>query len=388
MSIAFRVAMASVAVAAVAIAIVGVGVWLVGGDTFAALMATHGEETDEAHAMFDESVTRVLVVAVAVAVGVALVLAAILGTRLGTPLRNANRAAARIAQGDYAARLPREGSAELASLARSFNEMAAALEAHERSQRQFIANAAHELRTPLTNLQGYLEALRDGVIPPERQIFDSLSEEVDRLVRLSDSLDALAKGSATPMSTQLREVDVDAAIRTAVELSRPAAQAKQIELAVQEGFARARANPDTLAQILANLLRNAIDYTPAGGRVTVRCEVEADDIVVSVLNTGDGIPQEDLPHVFERFYRVEKSRDRRRGGAGIGLAIVRELVHASARRVIGCTTRRGRFCWRAPLRICRRQPGLPVATTRAPVDLMWPSLRLRRSPAISGWIRL
>ena len=331
--LAFRIAMASVVVAAVAIAIVGVGVWLVGGDAFAALMATHGQEADEAHAMFDESVTRVLVVAVAVAVSVALLLAAILGARLGRPLRHAKRAAARIAHGDYGARLPNEGSAELASLAESFNEMAAALEAHERSQREFIANAAHELRTPLTNLQGYLEALRDGVIPPERQVFESLSEEVDRLVRLARSLDQLATGASTPVSSQLREVDVAEVIGTAVELSRPAAHAKQIDLAVDDRPAHARADPDMLAQILANLLRNAIDYTPAGGHIAVRCEVNSDDVVVSVSNTGDGIPEADLPHVFERFYRIEKSRDRRRGGAGIGLAIVRELVQSAGGRV-------------------------------------------------------
>jgi two-component system sensor histidine kinase BaeS len=267
------------------------------------------------------------------AIAVAAVLAALVGTRLGRPLRRANRAAKRIAQGDYAARLPAEGSAELASLAESFNEMAAALDQHERSQREFIANAAHELRTPLTNLQGYLEALRDGVIAPDRQVFESLGEEVDRLGRLARSLDDLAKGGTPPASTELQELDAAAAVRTAVELSRAAAHSKGIELSVDATDAWALANPDALAQILANLLRNATDYTPVGGRITVRCESGPDDVVVSVLNTGDGIPDTDLPHVFERFYRVEKSRDRRRGGAGIGLAIVRELVHAAGGRV-------------------------------------------------------
>jgi two-component system, OmpR family, sensor histidine kinase BaeS len=185
----------------------------------------------------------------------------------------------------------------------------------------------------LTNLQGYLEALRDGVIPPDRQVFESLSEEVERLVRLARSLDQLATGAAAPASTQLEEVDVAVAIRTAGDFSRPAAQAKQIDLSVEGGSGRGLANPDALAQILANLLRNAIDYTPAGGRVTVRCETTAEDVLVTVANTGDGIPEADLPHVFERFYRVEKSRDRRRGGAGIGLAIVRELVQAAGGRV-------------------------------------------------------
>jgi signal transduction histidine kinase len=247
-------------------------------------------------------------------------------------LRNANRAAQRIARGDYDARLPAEGSTELASLADAFNEMAAALAEHERSQREFIANAAHELRTPLANLQGYLEALRDGVIAPDRQVFESLSEEVDRLVRLARSLDELTRTGA-PAPGRAQTVDVDDAIRSAVELSRPAAHAKRIEIAVEADKAEVRANPDRIAQILSNLLHNAVDFTPAGGTITVRSQVSADVVTVSVVNTGDGIPEGDLERVFERFYRVEKSRDRRAGGAGIGLAIVRELVQSAGGRV-------------------------------------------------------
>jgi len=344
-SIRLRIALAAAAVAVVAVVIVGVGVWLVGGETFAALMVTHGEDAAEAHLMFDESVTRILLIATAVAIFVAVLLAALLGARLGRPLRRANRAARSIARGDYRARLPREGSEELVSLADSFNDMAAALDEHDRSQREFIANAAHELRTPLTNLQGYLEALRDGVIAPEPQVFESLGEEVDRLVRLSRSLDDLARGDndlargdtgGVQVNGGLREVNVGAAVRAAVELCRPAAQNRQLELAVDVGDVRdvpVRADPDALSQVLANLLNNAIDYTPVGGRVTVHGESRPNDVLVTVSNTGEGIPAADLAHVFERFYRVEKSRDRRRGGAGIGLAIVRQLVESAGGRV-------------------------------------------------------
>jgi signal transduction histidine kinase len=327
--IGLRIGLAAAAVALVAIAIVGLGVWLVGGDTFAALMGTHGQDAVEAHQMFDESVTRILLIAIVAAVVVAILLAAFLGARLGRPLRRANRAALSVAAGNYGTRLPREGSTELVGLADSFNEMAAALAEHDRIQREFIANAAHELRTPLTNLQGYLEALRDGVIPPDRQVFESLGEEVDRLVRLSRSLDDLARGeSANGPKTDLQVVDIAAAVRGAVDLCRPAAQNRQLDLVVDADEAHVLADPDALSQVLANLLNNAIAYTPVGGRVTVRCESRSDDVRVSVVNTGHGIPAADLPHVFERFYRVEKSRDRRRGGAGIGLAIVRQLVES------------------------------------------------------------
>jgi two-component system sensor histidine kinase BaeS len=334
-SIRLPIVLACVAVALVTIAIVGVGVWLVGGDTFAALMQTHGQDAADAHAMFDDSVTRILLIAIAVAIVVAVLLAGFLASRIGRPLQRANRGAQSIADGDYGARLPREGSAELISLAESFNEMAAALDEHDRMQREFIANAAHELRTPLTNLQGYLEALRDGVIPPERQVFESLGEEVDRLVRLSRSLDDLARGEASRAPADLQEVDVAAAVRSAVELSRPAAQARQLDLVIEDGEAntRAAADRDALSQVLANLLDNAVAYTPEGGRITVRCAQRPRDVLVSIDNTGDGIPAADLPHVFERFYRVEKSRDRRTGGAGIGLAIVRHLVESAGGQV-------------------------------------------------------
>jgi signal transduction histidine kinase len=340
--IGLRIGLAAGAVALVAIAIVGLGVWFVGGDSFAALMGTHGQDAAEAHQMFDESVTRILLIASAAAVVVAVLLAAFLGARLGRPLRRANRAALNIAAGNYGTRLPREGSTELVSLADSFNEMAVALAEHDRSQREFIANAAHELRTPLTNLQGYLEALRDGVIPAERQVFESLGEEVDRLVRLSRSLDNLARGDSATPGADLQDVDIAAAVGAAVELCRPAAQNRELELAVQTDEAHVWADPDALSQVLANLLNNAIAYTPAGGRVTVRSEARVEDVRVSFVNTGVGIPAEDLPHIFERFYRVEKSRDRRRGGAGIGLAIVRQLVesaggHVGAESVAGAT---------------------------------------------------
>lgn len=331
-SIALRIVLAASAVAMVAIGIVGVGVWLVGGETFAKLMASHGEEAAAAHAMFDESVTRVLVVAGVVAAVVAGLLASYLGARIAGPLVAARRAATRIASGEYTVRVPRSGSPELVSLADSFNQMASALADHERSQREFIANAAHELRTPLANLHGYLEALRDGVMAPERQVFESLGEEVDRLIRLSLALDQLA-GDASLAPTRVQLLDVGAVIRSAAELARPAAATRRLELVVDVPSVRARADPDRLTQIVSNLLHNAVDYTPAGGRIMLHGERRRGEVVISVSNTGDGIPAADLPRIFDRFYRVEKSRDRRHGGAGIGLAIVRQLVESAGGRV-------------------------------------------------------
>jgi signal transduction histidine kinase len=313
-------------------------------------MVEAGDSADHAQAMYDESVTTVVIVAVIVAATASVALAIILARMLARPLAEVGAAARRIAEGDYAARVPREGPEELLSLADSFNQMAASLERQEAMRRDFIANAAHELRTPLTNLQGYLEALRDGVITPDRATYESLWDEAERLVRLSRSLDALAEGDTATAPPRLVELDLGAAIRSALDLAQPLLERARLDLVVEvPDRLPARANPDHLAQVLGNLLSNAARYTPAGGTVTVRAERRASDLLVSIANSGDGIPPDDLDRVFERFYRVEKSRDRARGGAGIGLAIVKQLVEAEGGRV-GAESRDGitRFWFSLP----------------------------------------
>jgi signal transduction histidine kinase len=289
--------------------------------------------------MFDASVTNVVLVAVTVAVLASVVVSLLLARRLAKPLADVGTAARRLADGDNLVRVPREGPEELRDLADSFNQMAASLGEQEQIRRDFIANAAHELRTPLTNIQGYLEALRDGVIEADAATYDALWAEADRLVRLSRSLDALADGDAPADPGALHEVDLSAAVRTAVDFAEPAIERAGLTLNVEvpEGLL-ARENQDHLAQVLANLLSNAVRYTPRGGSVTVRAERRPADLLVSVINSGEAISQAELGRVFERFYRVEKSRDRARGGAGIGLAIVKQLVEAAGGRVGADTT--------------------------------------------------
>ena len=339
--IATRIALAALASAALGMTILAVGVTVVGADIFRALMVEAGDSADHAQAMYDESVTTVLIAAVVVAAVASVVLAVILARMLAHPLAEVGGAARRIAEGDYAARVPRGGPEELTSLADSFNQMASSLERQEVMRRDFIANAAHELRTPLTNLQGYLEALRDGVITADRATYESLWDEAERLVRLSHSLDALAEGDAATSSPILVDLDLAAAIRAALDLAGPTLDRAGLQLIVEvPDRLAARANPDHLAQVLGNLLSNAARYTPAGGTVTVRAERRPADLLVSVANTGEGIPAEDLDRVFERFYRVEKSRDRALGGAGIGLAVVKQLVEAEGGHV-GAESRAG-----------------------------------------------
>lgn len=374
--LSLRILGAALVVAAVSIAILAVGVLRVGGDAFEALMVAAGASADHAREMFDSSVVGVVAVTAVVAGLVAVVLALLSARMLARPIERLAEAADRVAADGPAERVPETGPAELVRLAAAYNAMADRLDEQEVLRREFIVNASHELRTPLTNLQGYLEALRDGVIEPDPRVFDSLREEVDRLSRLAASLDVLAAAPWAAEAGEPQRVDVAAAARAAVELVAPALARRGVSASVvapSPAFALVR--PDALTGVLANLLQNAERYTPDAGRVEVVVQraspaiagqaaaraaptpqaaaraapAPRDGVEVRVGNSGAGIPPDALPRVFDRFYRVEPSRDRARGGAGIGLAIVRQLVEADAGEV-AVTSADGwtEFCVRYP----------------------------------------
>lgn len=329
--IGMRIALAALGVSVVSLAVVAIGVTVFGGNAFMDLMTAHGESADGAQSMFESTVVVVLLVAIGVAGVLAGMLAWLAGRWLARPMRDVGLAARRIAGGEYGAQIARPDTEELASLVDSFNQMSASLAEQERVRREFVANAAHELRTPLTNLKGYLEGLRDGVIDADQATFESLWEETERLVRLSESLDRLEDA---PMPASPAEVDLRRTIETAVTLNRPAGTAKQLAWHVDAPERLAvHANADHLAQVLANLLQNAVRYTPDGGTISIRAEERPGDVLVSVRNSGAEIAPDELPRVFERFYRIDRSRDRRSGGAGIGLAIVKQLVERAGGRV-------------------------------------------------------
>jgi two-component system, OmpR family, sensor histidine kinase BaeS len=341
-----RIALAAFAVALAAVATIAAGILVLGSRLFEELMMAHGESRGAAQAMWDQTVVTVFAVAAVVALVVSVALGLLLGGMISRPLEKVGAAARRLAVGDYSARAPRSGSAELRSLADSFNQMAETLEQQERERSELVANFAHELRTPLTNLGGYLEAMRDGVMRPSPEVFDSLREEVDRLERLSRSLDELS-GEGLRVADP-SDLDLAAAVRNATELARPAFERSGLTLGVDlpsTGLPLVRAVPDHLSQVLANLLQNAQRYTPPGGTVTVGVAAEHDTVLVHVTNSGSRIPAQDLPRVFERFYRVDKSRDRARGGAGIGLAIVKQLVEQAGGRVGAESGRDGTRFW-------------------------------------------
>jgi signal transduction histidine kinase len=330
--IATRIVLAALAVVGIALAILGFGVMRIGSETFMHLMESVGETADAAASMFQSSVAEVLVVAAVVAAGTALAVGMLLARRIARPIERLAEAADRTARGDLRATAPVEGPAEVRALANAFNVMVDRLAEQDAVRREFVVNASHELRTPLTNLQGYLEALRDGVLPPDPATFDSLREEVDRLTRLASSLDALA--GADDQRPMPEDLDLGALVRSGLELAGPSLARRSIRATsdITPGLV-VHARADELAQVVSNLLQNAVRYTPSGGSVAVSVARDGSDAVVRVTNTGSEIPVEDLPRVWERFFRVERSRDRATGGAGIGLAIVKRLVEEAGGRV-------------------------------------------------------
>lgn len=337
--IATRIVLAALVVVAIALAILAVGVLRIGSETFMKLMNAVGAPTDEAAAMFQSSVAEVLAIAALVAAIAALAVGMLLARRIARPIERLAEAAQRTAEGDLRASAVVEGPAEVRALARSFNVMVDRLAEQDAVRREFVVNAAHELRTPLTNLQGYLEALRDGVLPPDPATFDSLREEVDRLTRLASSLDALA--GADDERPMPEDLDLGALVRTGLELAAPSLARRQltVDATIPAGIV-VHARADELTQVVANLLQNAVRYTPSGGDVRVEVARQEGHAVVRISNTGAGIPADDLPRVWERFFRVERSRDRASGGAGIGLAIVKRLVEEAGGRV-GATSEAG-----------------------------------------------
>jgi signal transduction histidine kinase len=259
---------------------------------------------------------------------VAAIVAANLGRRLTKPLREAGDATRRIAAGDLAVRVPTDaGDDELAALSRSINAMAASLERSKGLERQFLLSVSHDLRTPLTSIRGYAEALAERKAKPGQAAAVILSE-ARRLERLVGDLLELAKLDARRFSLDMRATDVCEVITETAEGFRPAAEAAGVGLSVRapaRAAVFAAADPDRLAQVIANLVENALDF--AGSRITVGTGRSDELVEVWVEDDGPGIEADDIPHVFDRFYTVSRAA-KRHVGSGLGLAIVHELVDA------------------------------------------------------------
>lgn len=335
-SLRSRLLLANLIVVGVALGSVLIAVNLVGPGYFAEAMGHRpgdaaGEQMDAATlAAYGEAIRTALVAALIVAVVAAVVVALAISARIAGPVTRLASAAHRVAAGHYAERVPAAGEGEIGDLAASFNGMAGSLEATERRRLRLVGDVAHELRTPLATLDGYLEGLEDGVVAADPETWQLLRRETARLTRLVGDLQDLWRAEARQLPLRTETVDAGAASRDAVERARPAAATRRIDFRLDLGETplAVRADRDRLAQILDNYLSNALRYAPDGTPVVVRATGASSEVTLSVTDVGPGLTWEQSRQVFERFYRIDPSRSRALGGAGIGLAIVRALAEA------------------------------------------------------------
>jgi signal transduction histidine kinase len=250
--------------------------------------------------------------------------------RLGTPFADIMSATDAIARGDLSVRLRENNRGPLGNLAHRFNNMVTELERAEQQRRNMTADIAHELRTPLHIIQGNLEGILDGVYEQTSANITDTLDETRLLARLVDDLQtlSLAEAGQLPLHpTRFLLADLLADAATGYE-SRAAAQNVDLRVEVPDPPPEINADYDRLNQVLANLLSNALRYTPENGHITLRAETAQDSVRITISDTGTGIPAEDLPYIFDRFWRGDKSRARTEGSSGLGLAITKQLVLA------------------------------------------------------------
>jgi signal transduction histidine kinase len=285
---------------------------------------------------FLSSVRRSLLWAALSAAGVAVVLSLLLSRQLTARLRSLRTAAHGIAKGNLSQRVEVQGKDEVAELSSSFNYMAESLERNERARRELTADVAHELRTPLSIIQGTVEAIQDGVATAGPDMIASIHEETLLLGRLVTDLRDLSLAEAGQLQLQREPTDMCVLMERVVARWQQEATEKGVELSLEcQTSPVADADPSRIGQVADNLLSNALRHTPSGSRVSVTVSSHGPApergkprpaVLVTVRDTGDGIPTEDLPRVFDRFYRVDHSRSRASGGSGIGLAIAKYFV--------------------------------------------------------------
>lgn len=275
------------------------------------------------------SLNHRLLIAVGVVTVLAVIIALLFWRRMIKPVNRLTDAVRRLESGDFSQRVDPGTSDEIGELGRAFNAMAESMHSNDLLRKRMTSDVAHELRTPLNNLAGYLDAIADGVVEADESVVASLQEETELMIRLVRDLEQLALADTGRMQLFPEETNVREVIDSSIQAARARANAKGVALRA-EGEPGVSASIDTarIAQVLRNLVENAIVNTPAGGTVTAALAAEDNHAVIRVTDTGQGIPEEHIQNIFERFYRVDPSRHRATGGAGLGLAIVRQIVEA------------------------------------------------------------
>ena len=291
---------------------------------------------ERADTAFLAAVNRSVLVGALIAGLAAVAVTLALSSRILRPVERLTEAAQRMEKGDLTVRVPVTSEDEIGQLAHAFNSMAGSLAQQEQLRRNMVTDVAHELRTPLTNLRGYLEAARDDLVPADAALVDNLYEETMLLSRLVADLQELAQAEAGQLTLLRQPTSLAGIVEQAVAILRPQVSAKGLTLTVglPANLPLVDVDPERVGQVLRNLLNNAVAHTPDGGEIRVTGQVVGAEVAVAVHDTGAGIAPEHLPYVFDRFYRADKSRARQTGGAGLGLAIAKQLVVAHGGSII------------------------------------------------------
>ena len=266
----------------------------------------------------------------------ALTVAHLLSRRILSPVRQLTEGTARLRAGEFDSELGVTGNDELARLCEDFNELAKTLQKNERDRRQWATDIAHELRTPVTVLQSQFEAMRDGVLEAEPDRLAFLSRETDRISHLIDDLYELSLAESGQLRFRKSNVDPLRLLNQSIKRFQPTCAKKTIEVRLASSLqdpVEIRADSDRLLQVYANILQNSIRYTDAGGRIEVMVSENDDDVITSFEDSEPGVSDVELTLLFDRLYRVEKSRSRRYGGAGLGLALCKAIVDTQGGRI-------------------------------------------------------
>ena len=275
-----------------------------------------------------QAISRFLIWGALLAVALAFLLTFFLSRRISAPVKTLTLAAKRLGQGDLSERVHIKDKGEIGELAQAFNSMASDLERAESLRRNMVADAAHELRTPLSNIRGYLEAIRDGIKKQDEDTIRSLDEEATLLSRLVDDLQEISLSESGELKLNRRMEDIIELIKQTVSVTQTQGLSKGVSVFTDlpERLPPVNIDSQRIGQVLRNLLENALTHTAKGDTITVTARQEGNRVEVAVIDNGGGIPAEDLPNIFERFYRVDKSRTRATGGSGLGLTIAKYLV--------------------------------------------------------------
>lgn len=303
---------------------------------------------------FADAINRALLWAGAAAGAGAVLMVSLVSGRALSSVSVLSSVARQLGRGDLSQRVPERGRDEVAELGRTFNAMADDLESAENQRRHLVADVAHELRTPLSNVQGYVEAVRDGVLEPDATTVKTIHQQVMYLAHLVDDLRLLAETEAQDFHLDISPDSLEGVIDRSVEAFRPRAEAKGVTLAteVPPDLPLVEMDRTRITQVVGNLLENAVRHTPSGGEVSLSVRIEDAALArVTVADSGEGISPQALAHVFDRFYRVDPSRTRTTGGAGLGLTIAQHLVqaHGGSIRAASTTGKGSRFIFDLPL---------------------------------------